>query len=186
MLDAEISDLPPFLRIECVKVDTDFLDDEDEDEGKEFQEFITLFDQLKSALVGSHLILGCITVAHIEIVKEKLLPFFDCCKSYKFMIKMVPKEISKFIVSLLQMPSIESSVDIEFYGYHRSSDQPTPDNATSLPIEAISNWLHKPAVESVEKIGEKRFLRINLSNINNMPEMVGHLVKVNSLKFYFN
>ena len=146
-----------------------------------------LFQQLKPALIGSKLILGTINEDNREFVKEELLPFFDCCKRYEFNIerKMTsPKDISDFIASLLQLPLIESSVGIEFNQFYMSFDRPKPGDATSLPIEAISNWLHKPAaVESNKAIGEKRSLRINLWNIENMSEMVEHLKKVGSRNF---
>ena len=54
VLDAELPDLPSYLRIGCVGIefdDDDYLDDE------EFQEFMPLFHQLKPALIGSHLIM---------------------------------------------------------------------------------------------------------------------------------
>ena len=135
-----------------------------------------LLQKLKPALVGSQLILGTINEDNREFIKEKLLPFFDCCKRYKFDIGCMLKDISAFIASLLQVPSIRSSVGIEFNQNYWSQ------KPSALPIEAILNWLHKPAaVESNKAIGKKRSLRIHLSKIENMSEMVEHLKKVNSI-----
>ena len=156
-------------------------------DGEEFQTYMPLLQQLKPALIGSKLILGPYDKDSHEFVVEKLLPFFDRCKRYEFNFEHMitsPKDISDFIASILQLPSIESSVGIEFNQSYWLFDRPEPGDATSLPIEAISNWLHKPAaVESTKAIGEKRSLRINLSNIGNMSEMVEHLKKVGSSNF---
>ena len=158
--------------------------------GKEFQEYMPLLQQLKPALTSPQLILGAITENNREFIKEKLLPFFNCCKRYKLNIDLEQKDISAFIASLLQLPSLESSVGIEFNdNYCFSSGRIIISHfrygATSLPIEAILNWLHKPAaVGSNKATGEKRYLRINLSNIENMSEMVEHLKKVASRNFF--
>ena len=140
-----------------------------------------LFQQLKPALIGSKLILGTINEDNRGFVEEKLLPFFDCCKRYKFKIGCKQKEICAFLASLLRLPSIESSVGIEFNdSYWGWFHRPEPGDATSsLPIEAILTWLHKPAaVGSNKAIRETRSLRIHLSNIENMLEMVEHLKTV--------
>ena len=168
---AEITDLhlPPFLRIEEVEVEKQYLD------GEKFQTYMPLLQQLKPALIGSQLILGTINEDNHEFIKEKLLPFFDCCKRYEFNIELKQKEISAFLVYLLQLPSLESSVEIEFHVNYWF----TTPGVSSLPIEEILNWLHKPAaVETNKSIGEKRSLRIYLPNIENMSEMVEHLKKV--------
>ena len=187
MLDAEISDLPPYLRIGCVELKIDDVDAEDEDllNYETFQQFVPLFHQLKPALVGSHLILSSYMMVDREFdsfIKEKLLPLFDCSGRYKFSFKCNPKKISAFLASLLQLPSIAAGVGIEFDVMYFSET----NNAASLPIEAISNWLHKPAAaESFKKIGEKRYFRFQFSNIGNMSAMVEHLKKVCSRNFFF-
>ena len=153
-------------------------------DGEEFQEYMPLFQQLKPALIGSQLILGTIDEDNREFVEEKLLPFFDCCKRYEFNFRRKTtstKDISDFIASILQLPLIESSVGIEFNdSYWGWFHRPEPGDATSsLPIEAILTWLHKPAaVGSNKAISETRSLRIHLSNIENMLEMVEHLKTV--------
>ena len=184
MLDAKIPDLPSYLRIEFVKLEfNDYDCDRDCLNDEEFQQFMPLLHQLRPALVGSQLIIDTNKVIDPELdsfLKEKLLPFFDCCVRYNFSFKCNPKEISAFLASLLQLPSIGSSVGIEFVGKHRPKEGSSPDNAASLPIEAISNWLHKlpAAAESIKKIGKKRYFRFHFSDIENMSEMVEHLKKV--------
>ena len=191
MLDAKISDLPSYLRIGCVEIE---LDADDCLSYEEFQQFTPLFQQLKPALVGSHLILNTYDMVNREFdsfLKEKLLPLFDCCGRYKFSFECNPKEISAFVASLLQLPSIAASVGIEFnftyFTKNRSEiDDAETNNAASLPIEAISNWLHKPAgAGSTKKMGENRYFRFDFSDIENMSAMVDHLKKVGSRNFLF-
>ena len=175
LIDAKIPDLPLFIRIEEVAVVAydPYTCPKNE---KEFHMFMPLFCQLKSAFIGSHLILGDCSMDNHEFLKEKLLSFFDCCKRYKFYIKLNPKEIPAFITPLLQLPSIGSSVDVKFTDNHWSWERSAPEKATSLPVEAISNWLHKQT--SINGIGENRSLSIHLSNIKNASEMIEHLKKV--------
>ena len=185
MLDAKITDLPSFLRIVFVELQSDeWLNDE------EFQQFMPLLHQLKPALVGSHLILSSYKMVDREFdsfIKEKLLPLFDCCELYKFSFECNPKEISAFLDSLLQLPSIAASVGIEFNFTYFPKNRSETNNAASLPIEAISDWLHKPAAAgSFKKIGEKRYFRFNFQNIEieNMSAMVEHMKKVGSCNFF--
>ena len=191
MLDAKITGLPPFIRFDYIKIDA-----ADDCFNYEFQQFVPLLHQLKPALVGSHLILSSYSYMMFDpkfdsFIKEKLLPLFDCCGRYKFNFKCNPKEISAFVASLLQLPSIAASVGIEFnftyFPKNRSEiDDAETNNAASLPIEAISNWLHKPAgAGSTKKMGENRYFRIDFSDIENMSAMVDHLKKVGSRNFLF-
>ena len=141
-----------------------------------FRKNMLLLQKLKSALIGSQLILCTINKNNREFIKEKLLPFFGCCKRYKFIIDLKQKEISAYLVSLLQLPSIGSSVGIEFNDKQSASRRGRPPvGVTLLPIESLLTWLHK---ESNKAIGEKRSLRINLWNIGNISEMIEHLKKV--------
>ena len=185
MLDAKISDLPSYLRIEYVEFESyEWLNAE------EFQRYMPLFHQLKPALVGSHLILDTYKMVNREfdsLLKEKLLPLFDCCGRYKFSFRCNPKEISAFLDSLLQLPSIAASVGIEFDVTYWPRKRSETNNAAALPIEAISNWLHKTK-ESIKKIGEERYFRFQFSNIEieNMSAMVDHLKKVCSRNFFLN
>ena len=75
---------------------------------------------------------------------------------------------------LLQHPSIGSNVFIDIWGRRI----PIPADKTTLPIEAISNWLHKQAVKSLKKMDEKRYLHLECINFGNMLEMVDHLKEV--------
>ena len=187
LLDAKISDLPSYLRIDCIEFELYTLSYE------EFQQYTPLFQQLKPAIIGSHLILDIYKMVDREFdsfLKGKLLPLFDCCGRYKFRFKSFkcnPKEISAFVASLLQLPSIAASVGIEFDVTYRPRKRSETNNAASLPIEAISNWLHKPVVAagSIKKIREKRYFRFQFSNIENMSAMVDHLKKVGSRNFLF-
>ena len=75
---------------------------------------------------------------------------------------------------LLQHTSIGSNVFIDIWGRRI----PIPTDETTLPIEAISNWFHKPAVKSLKKMEEKRSLHLDCGNYGNMLEMVDHLKEV--------
>ena len=89
-----------------------------------------------------------------------------------------------YITSILQLLSFGSSVFFEIYdGYH------IPDDETTLPIEAISNWLHKPvvdnAVESIKQTKNERYFSLYCRNLENMLEMVDHLKEVAIVIFLF-
>ena len=169
LLDATFPNLPPFLRIGVVEVREDF------------QQFMPLFQQLKPALLGSRLILD---ISKLAPGYEKLLPLFNCCRSYEFTISRCnQKEISNLLASFLQLPTIGSCFDIEFNHIRRKS--PSLDDVASLPIEAILNWLHNSvSAESIKQTGKNRSLRLALQNIGNMSEMVEHLKKVVSRNYF--
>ena len=93
-----------------------------------------------------------------------------------------------YITSILQLLSFGSSV---YFGIYDGNDNHIiPEDEITLPIEAISNWLHKPAadnaVESIkQKMEEKRSLYLDCSDFRNMLEMVDHLKEVAISIFYF-
>ena len=108
---------------------------------------------------------------------DKFLPLFDCCGHYSFHIDCRQMDGPDYITSILQLLSFGSSVFFEIYdGYH------IPEDETTLPIEAISNWLHKP-IESINEKREGRYFGLNCRNFENMLEMVDHLKEVAILVF---
>ena len=152
-----------------------------------FELISPLLLQLKPAFVGSRLLLSkFVENSEFQFVREKLLPFFDCCTRFKFCIECTPEEVSVFFASLLQHPSIEYALSFElsFYGYHHNAPP------TQLPIGVISKWLNNPrlppsaiaAVKSNTKVKEnRRLLRVyflSTVDIANMQAMVEHLKKV--------
>ena len=114
-----------------------------------------------------------------DYLLQNLLPFFDSCKHYKFWFRYNSGEACTFLDSLLRLPSIDnaSSFDVMFYYYN--CDVTTTQQ---LPIEAISNWLHKPAVGELsanERANSRSLDEIYLNiQIQNMLEIVEHLKKV--------
>ena len=93
---------------------------------------------------------------------------------------------SGYLTSILQNLSFGSSVYLQIFDcYH------IPDDETTLPIEAISNWLHKPAAENAvksikQKREEKRHLHLYCSGNGGWKlEMVEHLKRVPISIFYF-
>ena len=186
-------DLPPYIRFEDIK----FLYAENDSKSKpvsvnRFELISPLLLRFKPAFVGSRLSLPLnISNSEFDFVLAKLLPIFDACKHFSFGdVECQPEQGSAFLASLLQHPSIKgaSSVKFEFYyRYHRTWPE------AELPIEAISNWLHKPAgintAKLPSKMMEKQFLlKVSFQKIGNILEMIKHLKKVrtNMLHLLFN
>ena len=167
-------DFPQYLRFEAIKL----VDKYGDFNGKPFDEkrfelISPLLFQLKSAFVNSRLDLAYITRNELDFVQEKLLPIFDCCKHFKFdFVKCYPDEGSAFLASLLQHPSIRSASSVQVKCHDSAYDLYNSPGA-QLPIEAISNWLHKP--NSGSKITEKRFLEVLFIKTENTLEMIKHL-----------
>ena len=166
-------DLPPYIRFEDIK----FLYAENDSKSKpvsvnRFELISPLLLQLKLAFVGSRLSLPLhISNSEFDFVLAKLLPIFDACKHFSFGdVEWQPEKGSAFLASLLQHPSIKGASSVKFEFYYRY-DHTWPE--AELPIEAISNWLHKP--NSGSKITEKRFLEVLFIKTENILEMIKHL-----------
>ena len=176
-------DLPPYLRIGAIE----FMERGNLEDGKlvttRFEQISPLLLQLKSAFVGSRLdIKMSITSTEFDFVQEKLLPLFDCCKHFNFeSVKCYSGEGSIVLASLLQHPSIRnaSCVEVEFQYPEYHNNLPS----AQLPIEAVSNWLHRPcaaitASAITGKMMEKRTLNISFDKIGNLSKMINHLKEV--------
>ena len=87
-----------------------------------------------------------------------------------------------YLTSILQLLSFGSSVYFEIYDGNDEFDH-IPEDEITLPIEAISNWLHKPAADNAveskkQKMEENRYLYLDCRNFGNKLEMVEHLKEV--------
>ena len=130
-----------------------------------------------------------ITRNEFNFVQAKLLPIFDCSKQFNFdFVKCHPEEGYAFLASLFQHPSVgnASSVHAKFYDSEYDYNSP----GAQLPIEEISNWLHRPcatitAAEIISKIMEKRTLNVAFYKIGNILEMIKHLKKVEETRGFF-
>ena len=180
-------DLPPYIQFEDIK----FLYAENDSKSKpvsvnRFELISPLLLRFKPAFVGSRLSLPLnISNSEFDFVLAKLLPIFDACKHFSFGdVECQPEQGSAFLASLLQHPSIKGASSVKFEFYYRY-DHTWPE--AELPIEAISNWLHKPAPAGINtaaaklpsKMMEKQFLlKVSFQKIGNILEMIKHLKKV--------
>ena len=175
-------DLPPYLRIGAIE----FMERGNLEGGKlvttRFEQISPLLLQLKSAFVGSRLDLKMsITSTEFDFVQEKLLPLFDCCKHFNFScVKCYSGEDSIFLASLLQHSIRNAScVNVKFHDPEYDNNVPS----AQLPIEAVSNWLHRPcaaitAAAITGKMMEKRTLNVSFDKIGNLSKMINHLKEV--------
>lgn len=109
-------------------------------------------------------------------VQNDLLAICDSSRGYAFVIDLHSDTNAGANVmdQILEMHPIGrcSNLEIkiiEFYG--RSEHQ------IQLPIELISNWLHRK-LDGINEKSKERFLRISSENIQNIREMCNHLKTV--------
>ena len=176
VFDAKICDLPPYVRFK-IKVVQHYVVQE------QFKLISPLLLQLKPAFEGSRLEMRFDEIVQkdqFEYLLQNLLPFFASCKHYKFWFGYNSGEACTFLASLLRLPSIDNASSFDVLFFHSGRDVATTQQ---LPIEAISNWLHKPAIGELstdERANSRSLDEINLINtqIQNMLEIVEHLKKV--------
>ena len=118
----------------------------------------------------------------VNHLKTELLPIFGFSRAYKFSIRFYSEEkaCTELIASILQMDPIErcSTLEIIF---------PKLDHVLQLPVEAISNWLHRKH-DGINEMTKERFLKIyssgffnyyiNYIHFQNAMEMCDYLKKV--------
>ena len=114
----------------------------------------------------------------LDHIQNELLPVCGSSFGYKFDIDFHSEKSAStnVIASILQMTQIErcSTLQISLNKLDRS---------TKLPVESISNWLHRKRDGTCEK-SKRRFLRIYLDSvIQNALEMCDYLKKVIYLDF---
>ena len=160
--------------------------------------FETYFRQLKTVLENANVIVFDLKIDlfqrypnrfknHLELLNylsNKLLPMCDFFNGYKFCIEFDNDwdAGTDVISAILQLPKViqSSKVQIVLHGIK----QPT-----QLPIEAISNWLHRKFDDGLECISTKqsgeRFLLIHVySRFQNDTAIVDHLKEVSFILFY--
>lgn len=174
-LNANIPDLPSFLRIKSIAIENGYLSEEG------FQLILPLLLQLKSSFIDSHLVVGEIYAINeskiFAFILERLVPFFDSSMEFNFLAECNSDDGTAFLASLLQQLNSGSTSTVEmrqgFFSFRVAL------TVAQLPIEAISIWLHKHSfVESTSKAIQKRSLHIFFANIGNILEMVEHLKQV--------
>ena len=106
----------------------------------------------------------------------KLVALFSNVQCFKFQLSLWSEErMDGYIMRrFLCIPQIYycSNVEITFFCTH---------HPTTLPIEAVSDWLHH------NYIGKERVLRINLHDTHNAVDMCKHLKNVKHFtKIYYN
>ena len=111
----------------------------------------------------------------LDHLRNELLPICGSSRGYKFEIFTLDEVSCKdLIAQILQMPPIVccSNVEISIHGRINYPIQ--------LPIEPISNWLHRNC-EGREEMPKERFLRIISSKQVCVQELCDHLKKVTIL-----
>ena len=107
----------------------------------------------------------------LSYLDKQLLQICNSSRRYEFKIHFYSDENAgtNVISSLLQLPAISrcSNVDITLY---------LTEEATQLPVEAISDWLNRVKTDSL--IPREIFMEIRVNEIQNVTEMCDHLSKV--------
>ena len=187
---------PSFVRFDnaTILLSASFFDEEDEGEELWDRQPIAgkcqlLEDQLKlikPALNGSIMKIDasidqdnpfCFDDHHefLKYLSDRFLPICDKSRGYEFCISFESdaNTIRFVISSILQMDQIDrsSNVKIDFLA----------DDRTKLPIEEISNWLHRSCDDGGQR---ERSLYIDLSQIENLADVFTHLKEVFILYFF--
>ena len=191
---SDLTALPPFLRFNIVQLEVELgYVQATQPIAEKCLLFENLLQQsLKPALDGSVLAFGgdisenessCFH-NHLELLnylRDRILPICNKSREYKFDIVFDSDEraVQYAIASILQTPQLAhcSSTQFRIY-YDYDSYDSLSDNITEilvrLPINEISNWLHRKCD------GErKKSLHIYSEGIENLREMVSHLKEVN-------
>ena len=89
----------------------------------------------------------------LEFLRNRLLPICDSSHGYNFSIHLASDKNSAddIIASILQLQQIRRCFHAEFR--FESANQPV-----NLPVELVSNWLHRPSDENGNKKRQERFL----------------------------
>ena len=124
-------------------------------------------------------------------LRNKLLPICDSARHYKFSISFLSyyeSSASDILKSILQMPSINSSINVEF-NLHQSLcalNLSVPPILTQLPVDTISAWLDRcnDVIIKCKKQQQKTKLelKIDLRGVQNVHELFEHFKKVHSFK----
>ena len=202
MPDATIGTLPPYLRIDAFELDSNDISDE------EFQDITPLIHQFAPAFIGTRLVFsgnyGYGGPSPSSFVIDKLLPTLYHLqirvRHYDFpYVRLEDPAYVSFLISFLQHPSIVniSKINIQFFYAGRSTYHLT-EPEEHYPIDAISNWLHRPVVvsccDSVELVNKRNYLAMEKRSLEvlfprakrvNLLEMVDHLKKVSEYLFCF-
>ena len=114
----------------------------------------------------------------LEHLRNRLLSICGYCRQYKFLISLKSDKgtVANIITSILQMQQVNecSNVGISLV---------IPNQYEQLPIETISNWLHRNHRNTDNGGNEfvnhkERLLEINIAYISNLVEMLNHFKKV--------
>ena len=129
--------------------------------------FVSAIDEKDSSCFSNHSEL-------LKYFSDRILPIYDKLRGYSVDIEFVSnKSAGNYVLtSLLQMPRITCCSDVHISIY--DADQ------MNLPVEEISNWLHRKRGRHRE-----RSLQIFIHDIENLIEMLNHLKEVVLFNFEF-
>ena len=119
----------------------------------------------------------------LEHLHNQLLSIFGYCRRFEFRIGLGSDNgnITNIIASILEMQQVDECSNVAI---HLDDVKPTYMYKYRLPIETISNWLHRNrntdngGNEFANQNHQKRVLEIEVALILNVLEMVNHLKEV--------
>ena len=108
---------------------------------------------------------------------NELLPCCDSARCYVFRISFYSHEASapNILASILQVPSVNSSTNVELYFFQPYKHVPVP---ILLPVDVISAWLNRSSDTMAIKGQHQKELSICMRGNQNGREMIDHLKKV--------
>ena len=150
------------------------------------QSVVNYLQPLKSALNDSNMIYFTGTINQdqdnqdcftdhsklLDHVQEGLMPICNSLRGYSFNILFCTNKNtgSKVAATILQMPAIVRCSTLEIC-LHYIQDP------IQLPVEAISNWLHRK-YDGTNENRKELFLKIGAYNIENIGDLYEHLKEV--------
>ena len=157
------------------------------------QSVVNYLQPLKSALKDSNIIYfsGVINQGQVfnyftdhskllNHLQEVLMPICNSSRGYNFKILFYTNKNtgSKVAATILQMPAIArcSTLKISLILLR---------DPIQLPVEAISNWLHR-RYDGTNENRRELFLRIEVYNIENIGDLYEHLKKVITIVYIHN
>ena len=115
----------------------------------------------------------------LEHLRNQLLPIFGYCRRFEFRIGL-RSDKANIITSILEMQQIIGCPNVAFrlpiYNHNNQHEH--------LPIETISNWLHRNGNtvnggnEVANQSQQERVLEIEVENISDVVELWNHFKKV--------
>ena len=110
-------------------------------------------------------------------LRNELLPICASARCYEFLIRFFSHESSATNIfdSILQMPPINFSTNLEFNLFHPANDD---EILTRLSVDTISAWLDRPNGVIMKHRNTPLELDVYLEGVQNTQELFEHFKKV--------